>query len=113
MASGKDKLLFLTDSLYCKHTFPGLTYLMLGVDFDLEMLRDNAVLGSVDLGRVKRTLRNHMSLQTALGFFRANDMSRVQGIWLLHLSDTNSNAERFREAVERETGRPTIIADRH
>ena len=109
MVKGSEKVLFATDTNYMPYKFKGLTHIMLGVDFDAEILKENALLGTVDPERAKRTLANHMSISTALNFFRANDMSHVQEIWLLHLSDQNSDAERFRREVAAITGRPVLI----
>jgi phosphoribosyl 1,2-cyclic phosphodiesterase len=108
-AKGSEKLLFATDTNYLPYRFKGLTHIMLGVDYDAEILKENTLTGTVDPERAKRTLQNHMSLETACGFFRANDMSRVQGIWLLHLSNDNSHAEQFKTEIEKLTGRPVYI----
>ncbi len=108
-AKGAEKILFATDTSYIPYRFKGLTGILLAVDYDAEILKANTLAGSVDPERAKRTLQNHMSLETALGFFKANDMSRVEGIWLLHLSDSNSDAERFKVEIQRETGRPVYI----
>jgi len=42
-------------------------------------------------------------------FLQANDLSRVQEIWLLHLSDGNSNSERFKREVKEISGKPVYI----
>jgi len=39
----------------------------------------------------------------------ANDLSKVREIWLLHLSDNNSNAERFKQEIQELTGRMVFI----
>jgi phosphoribosyl 1,2-cyclic phosphodiesterase len=103
-----ERLLFATDTNYIPYRFRGLTHVMLGVDYDRDML----MTPENDRGRQIRTLNSHMSLQTARKFFEANDMSRVQEIYLLHLSDTNSDALAFRRDIERITGRPVTIAVR-
>lgn len=51
-----------------------------------------------------------MSLETAKEFLRANDLSRVQEIWLLHLSDDNSDAERFKREIQGLTDKPVYVA---
>lgn len=109
MAKGKERVVFLTDTNFCPYRFKGLTHVLIGVDFDADILKENALSGEVDTERAKRTLKNHMSIETALRFFRANDMSQVQAIYLIHLSDSNSNAEQFKKAVERVSGRPVYI----
>ena len=110
IAKGDERCVFLTDTNYCPYRFKGLTAIMIGVDYSTDLLKQNTLAGTVDPERAKRTLQNHMSLDTALEFFRANDMSRVQEIHLVHLSDQNSDAEQFRQAVERVTGRPVYVA---
>jgi phosphoribosyl 1,2-cyclic phosphodiesterase len=57
-----------------------------------------------------RLLKSHFSLENVKQFLRANDLSRVREIWLLHLSDGNSDAERFKREVMELTGKPTYIA---
>jgi hypothetical protein len=51
-----------------------------------------------------------MSLETCKGFLRANDLSRVQEIWLLHLSDANSDAARFKREIQELTGKVVYVA---
>ena len=51
-----------------------------------------------------------MSLENFIEFLRANDMSRVRQIYLLHLSDGNSDAEGFKRRVQQETGAEVYIA---
>ncbi len=106
LASGGDKMLFLTDSAYCRYRFNGLTEIAIECNYDLDVLKTNVIAGVVDHEVKRRTLRSHMSLQTCLGFLRANDLRRVRQIWLLHLSGDNSDAERFKTEVQRLTGKP-------
>jgi hypothetical protein len=51
-----------------------------------------------------------MSLQGVKRFLAAQDLRTVQEIHLLHLSDTNSDADRFQAEIERGFGIPTYIA---
>ncbi len=108
LVSGREKLAFITDTQYIRYRFQGLTHLMVEIDFDLDILEGNVRQGS-DMAIAKNVIRNHLSLDTAKAFFRANDMSAVQEIHLLHLSRSNSNAENFRDEIQRITGRPVYI----
>lgn len=105
----EEKILYACDTNYIPYRFKGLTHILLGVDYDSDILQQNILNGTVDLSLGKRIMTNHMSLQTALKFFQANDLSRVQEIYILHLSDTNSDAEHFKREIEKVTGRPVII----
>ena len=55
-------------------------------------------------------MTSHFSLENVKDFLRANDLSRVQEVWLLHLSDGNSDAERFKKEIMEVVGRPVYIA---
>lgn len=106
LQKGGEKLLFATDTNYIPYRFRGLTHIMLGVDYDRDMLMSP----ENDRGRQIRTLNSHMSLQTARKFFAVNDMSQVREIFLLHLSNANSDARAFKQDIEKITGRPVTIA---
>lgn len=110
LASGDAKALYLTDAPYCRYTFQGLTHIALEVNYSLDILDENVASGAVAHELRNRIRKSHMSLETALDLLRANDLSCVEGIHLLHLSDANSDAERFRREVQALTGKPTYIA---
>jgi len=110
LATGPWKVLYLTDSGYCKYRFQGLTHIMLEVNHSAELLRQAVASGAIPLAHKNRVMRNHMSLERALEFLRANDLSQVQEIHLLHLSDQNSDAEEFKRRVAAATGLPVYVA---
>lgn len=105
LQSGKNKVLFATDSAYIKPIFKGLTHIMIECNYNIELLRQN-----VDHARYKRTLQTHMGLGTCLSFLAANDLSAVKEIHLLHGSDTNSDAEQCKKAVQAATGKRVVVA---
>lgn len=110
-ASGDDKLLFLTDSAYCRYTFSGLTEIAVECNYDLDVLKANVQAGVVDRAVMRRTIRSHMSLQTCKGLLIANDLRRVRQIHLLHLSGDNSESDRFKRETQRLTGKPVICCE--
>lgn len=105
-----DKLVFLTDSAYSKHRFEGATILAIEANHSVKIVRENVQdkMLAVDLAR--RILKTHMSIERLLQMLGANDLSKVREIWLLHLSDTNSDAEEFKRLLQSKTGIPTYIA---
>lgn len=104
-----EKLLYVTDTAYVKYTFQGLTHLMVEANYGQEIIMDNAREGKVPLFLAERVVKSHMSIETLLGLLRANDMSQVRQIYLLHLSDGNSNAEDFKRHVQEETGAEVYV----
>lgn len=100
-----EKLLFATDTYYIKYRFDGLTHIMVECNYDPEVLRHNVEVGLVPSDLKNRLLKSHMSLDNAKEFLKANDLSKVQEIHLIHLSDGNSNEERFKKEIKELTGK--------
>lgn len=105
-----ERLLFATDTYYIRYRFPGLTHIMIECNYAKDILYRNVDNGSVPVALKNRLLTSHFSLENVKEFLKANDLSRVQEIWLLHLSDGNSDEERFKQEVMQLTGKPTYIA---
>lgn len=104
-----EKLLFATDTYYIRYKFQGLTHVMVECNYASDILYDNIEKGLVPEGLKNRLLRSHFSLDNVKKFLLANDLSKVQGIYLMHLSSGNSDAERFKREIQEITGRQVII----
>ena len=67
--------------------------------------------GDISGKQAARLLHSHMSLGMCLDFFRRNAkaVSYCRKIFLLHGSRANGDAKIFKEAVQRETGKPVIV----
>jgi len=105
----QDKVLYFTDTYYLKYRFSGITHILGECNYDRESL-ENAVRERrtpPELGA--RLMKSHMSLEHFLEFLKANDLSRVRQIYLLHLSKNNSNAARMKRAVQALTGTEVYI----
>lgn len=107
---GGDKLLYATDTYYIRYRFAGLTHVMIECNYSLDILRANVAAGLVEPALKNRILQSHFSLEHVKDFLRANDLSKVQEIWLLHLSDGNSDADRFKREIQELTGKPVYVA---
>jgi len=105
-----EKLLFATDTYYIKYKFQGLNYIMLECNYALDILNKNVKSGRVHPSQKKRVLQSHFSLENVKDFLRANDLSQVQEIWLLHLSNDNSDEQRFKREIQELTGKVVKIA---
>jgi phosphoribosyl 1,2-cyclic phosphodiesterase len=104
-----DKLLYATDTYYIRYKFHGLTHIMVECNYSLDILKRNVDAGAVPKELKSRILKSHFSLENVKRFLQANDLSKVQEIWLLHLSDNNSNAERFKREIQELTGKMVFI----
>ncbi|MDE0581525.1 MBL fold metallo-hydrolase [Planococcus sp. A6] len=104
-----DKLLFATDTYYIKYKFQGLTHLMVECNYSQKILDENILSGRTPKVLRKRLMHSHFSLENMKEFLKANDLKQLEEIWLLHLSDSNSNEELFRKEVAELTGKMIYI----
>lgn len=102
-----DRLIFLTDSYYVTYTFPDVTHLMVEMNFDEELVDANQ---SMDKQRRARLKAGHFNAENALKFIKVNKGPKLQEVWLLHLSDANSNEAKFKSDTQKLTGVPVYIA---
>lgn len=110
---GGDVILYLTDSVYTRFKFEGVTHLCVECNHDVAIVRKNVQDGVISQDLAERILRTHMSIQRLEEMCRVMDKSKLQHIYLLHLSAANSNAAEFKERIERCTGVPvTVCAER-
>lgn len=107
---GGGKLLYLTDTAYCRYRFRGLTHLMLECNYSLDILRANVDNGAMPIELKNRIVKTHFGLDNVKEFLKANDLSLVQEIHLIHLSAENSHAERFKSEIQALTGKPVYVA---
>ncbi|BDG48805.1 MBL fold metallo-hydrolase [Parageobacillus sp. KH3-4] len=109
MNQQREKLLFATDTYYIRYRFPDLTHIMVECNYSLAILNENIAAGRVPKVMKKRLLRSHFSLENVKEFLKANDLSKVQEIWLLHLSDNNSDAQQFKQEIMELTGKMVFV----
>lgn len=100
-----EKLLFITDSFYCKYIFKCLTHIMLECNYSPDILQKNIENGSVNEAMKSRLLESHFSLPNVKKFLKANDLSKVEEIYLIHLSNGNSDEARFKKEIQELTGK--------
>ena len=104
------RVLFLTDTYYCKYAFPGLNNIIIEANYSKEIV--DRKFGS-DSGKEflrNRILRSHFSLANCKEMLAANDLSKVNNIVLIHLSDSNSDEIQFQKEIAELTGKTVTVA---
>ncbi|MBO5484302.1 MAG: MBL fold metallo-hydrolase [Lachnospiraceae bacterium] len=99
------KLLFLTDLEYCKYKFKNVGQILVEANYAKEIIdQENPNFDHVT--------RGHMELGTALDFLRTNANPSLMNVVLLHLSDSNSDAELFYTEAKKVVPRANVyVAD--
>lgn len=104
-----EKLLFATDTYYVRYKFKGLTHIMVECNYITDILYSNIETGRVPAALKDRLLQSHFSLENVKDFLMANDLSKVQEIYLMHISNNNSDEERVKREIQGLTGKQVII----
>lgn len=106
-------LLFVTDTYYVGHTFKGLNNILIEANYDQKIVDQRLKDGNIHVKVRDRVIESHMSLETCKGLLLANDLSAVNNIVLIHLSDGNSNASDFKQQVQELTGKTVTVAGKN
>lgn len=105
-------ILFAADTYYIRPTFADLRQVIIECNYADDLLAANVEknVRGLTWKLAQRIRASHLSLKTCLRTLKANDLSQVNNVVLIHLSASNGDPERFKREVERATGLPTFIA---
>lgn len=92
-------ILFCTDTMYFPYKINGLTNILIEANCCDEIINNKLSEGANKSVR-DRVLYSHMSIQTLSEMIESTDSTMLNNVVLLHLSDSNSNAEQFKQKVE-------------
>ena len=101
----KEELVFITDTQYSIYNFSP-DYFMLEVNYVTESINKSESINPDLRARIKKT---HMSLDTAINLLERSDLSNLKEVYVIHLSDLNSDAELIKERLQELTGVPIYI----
>jgi phosphoribosyl 1,2-cyclic phosphodiesterase len=104
------KVLFLTDTYYCKYTFLGLNNIIIEANYSKEIIDKKFGPDSDKEFLRNRILKSHFSLANCKDMLSANDLSQVNNIVLIHLSDSNSDEKQFKKEIHELTNKNVIVA---
>ena len=103
-------LFFATDCAYITKRFRGLNNIMIEANYDEGIIHDNYSKGIIQKKHYDHTILGHMSLGTCMETLMDTDLSEVNNIVLIHLSDANSNEQQFINAVSSATMKTVVAA---
>jgi phosphoribosyl 1,2-cyclic phosphodiesterase len=94
------RVLFATDTGSFNYRLNDLTHIMIEANWSDKTASAEYMGG---------TIGKHMSLKAVLNFLAINNLSRVQEIHLIHLSNRHANADYFKTECQKATGKPVYI----
>lgn len=102
--------LFLTDTFYCKYKFPNLNNIIIEANYSKAIIDQKFGPGSEMKFLRDRILKSHMSIENLKEMLSANDLTKVNNIVLIHLSDSNSNERQFQKEISDLTCKNVTVA---
>lgn len=104
--SGK-KICYATDTYYVRYNFNGVTHWLIEANYSEELLRQNNSLPEDTKLRIRTS---HFEIKNVVKFFEKQDLEKTEMIYLIHLSDDNSDAKIFVETIKNLTGKETRLS---
>lgn len=104
------KVLYACDTAYIPYNFNALTHILIECNYSLEILREKIASGKIPMVMKRRLMQSHMNLTTVKTFLQSNDLTGIEEIWLIHLSDSNSDEALFKSEIQKLTGKLIKIA---
>lgn len=105
----EESLVFVTDTAYMKYKIPACDVLMIECNYVKSVLDEKDKQGEIDVSLRNRIVKNHMSLETLVEALKAADLSRTKKIYVLHLSDLNSDEELIKKTIQETTGIEVVV----
>jgi len=99
-----ERLLFFTDTFYLKYTFENIDYIMAECNYSAEIIGENVKAGKITESHKNRVLKSHMSLETLIELIKVTGTERLKKIYLIHMSDGNSDEALFKRKIQELTG---------
>lgn len=96
-----EKLVFITDTAYIPGMIDGMTHLMIECNYSWQILDAHKPISPSHRARV---MGSHLDIDSVLEWLQKNDISRLQEIYLMHLSDDHSDEAEFKRAVQASVG---------
>jgi len=85
---------------------------MIECNYAKEILKKNIDRGKIPKVVANRLHSSHFELENVKEFLKANDLSQCKAIYLMHLSDGNSDEARFKHEIMALTGKPVIVCQK-
>lgn len=89
-----------------------MSNVMIECNYKRDILENNIETCLIKKYVGERVLQTHFSLENCIETLRANDLSQVNNIVLLHLSKTNADEFLFKAEVSKATNKKVYIADK-
>ena len=106
----KESLFFATDTAYLTYKIPDVDVLMVECNYVKSVIDSKVRDKKLNICLRNRIVKNHLSLETLLEALKVADLSKLKKIYVLHLSDGNSDEKTILQEIQKLTGKSIKIA---
>ncbi|MDO4754247.1 MAG: MBL fold metallo-hydrolase, partial [Bacillota bacterium] len=103
-AQANERLLFFTDTSQVKYRFSGVTHMLAECNYSKEQMLSSFDEQSINASLVSRVVGSHLSLESLVKYLEGSDLKALKEIYLVHLSDKNSDEQYMKTEVQKVTG---------
>jgi phosphoribosyl 1,2-cyclic phosphodiesterase len=100
------KICYATDTCYIKYRFKGVTHWMIEANYSKKLIKTNGIIPESIKERIAAT---HFEIENVKKFFASQDLSKTEEIYLIHLSEDNSQEDYFRQEIVNITNKNVIV----
>lgn len=104
-----ERVFYSTDTAYIRYQPQNIHYFMVEVNYQQKYLEETIEEEDMNRHNMRRVLKSHLALETALEFFEKVDTSEAKEIYVLHLSKRNANPDEVKQRIQEVTGVPVYI----
>lgn len=105
-----ESVLFATDTAYLTVKIPeDINVLMIECNYVKRLIDERVDESEINVSLRNRIVKNHMSLETVLEALDSVRMSKLKKVYILHLSDGNSDEKLIRDSIEKKLGIPVEV----
>ena len=74
---GEYKVLYITDTYYCRYTFSGLTHILVEANHSYAILDEKVERGELSPARKNRLIQSHFALENVIKFLKSMCLTTV------------------------------------
>lgn len=106
-----ESLLFVTDTAFMAYKIPSyINILMIECNYVKRLINKRVDENKINVSLRNRIVKNHMSLETVMEALDSVRMSKqLKKVYILHLSDGNSDEKLIRDSIEKKLGVPVEV----
>lgn len=105
----KESLVFVTDTAYMKYKIPACDVLMIECNYVKSVLDKRVEEEKINISLRNRIVKNHLSLESLVEALKVANLSKCKKIYLMHLSDSNSDEKLIKRTIQELTGVEVVI----